>query len=456
MALAWVSPGFAEPYSSPEDTSECAFQVTLEQQTNSLISGAGSNLLCIQEKIEEICTNLGNQPTCDYNLLRQSGGTNDPDMDWAIIHWMEATYGCNFDPSQWYVQSTCTLAMDSNCQPVPYLPSTICGSFDYVTPISLVVSGSPYDLSDVTSYSSFPLSPNSQGVTEWKASSRTPLLVYDDGSGPINSPEKLFGPFAFGKSWEDGFAALSSLDKNQDGAVNGAEFANLKLWFDNNQDGVADAGEIKSLDEVGVTALYTTPDSDRSRGLIASHGFDQTVDGATVKKPSVDWTAKQYDSISSLLPSVVNSNLRPGFSRANSVGQSNGELNQASMGAKQLMGLWLSEIVENNSIKGAKSLIAFDTSSNEPHGMAVTEMPVKKGPGNVKSLVGSYAIKDITVSDNNDISFRTQLPSGKWIASSGKLGRNGLQMTGTSSVEDENGRVIKYHFKAAKFVDQRK
>lgn len=50
---------------------------------------------------------------------------------------------------------------------------------------------------------------------------------------------------------------LKAFDSNGDGMLNALDerFAEFKLWFDSNSNGVSDAGEIKSLAEVGLTSL---------------------------------------------------------------------------------------------------------------------------------------------------------------------------------------------------------
>ena len=55
----------------------------------------------------------------------------------------------------------------------------------------------------------------------------------------------------------DGFDALSQQDTNADGVVNSADanFANLRVWQDLNQDGVSQDGELKTLTELGIASI---------------------------------------------------------------------------------------------------------------------------------------------------------------------------------------------------------
>lgn len=61
----------------------------------------------------------------------------------------------------------------------------------------------------------------------------------------------------FGSVRDSGFADLGALDSNKDGAITAADrdFGKLTVWQDKNQDGLTDAGELKSLTELGITRI---------------------------------------------------------------------------------------------------------------------------------------------------------------------------------------------------------
>ncbi|HQV14315.1 MAG TPA: calcium-binding protein, partial [Denitromonas sp.] len=87
------------------------------------------------------------------------------------------------------------------------------------------------------------------------------LLVLDkDGNGSIDSGAELFG-IDYVKSdntkASDGFDALRDLDSNADGVfdANDAQFANVQVWRDLDQDGVSDAGELMSLTDAGIASI---------------------------------------------------------------------------------------------------------------------------------------------------------------------------------------------------------
>ena len=87
------------------------------------------------------------------------------------------------------------------------------------------------------------------------------LLVYDrDGNGSIDSGRELFGDSTAlytGGTAADGFAALAQEDTNLDGLVNAADanFANLRIWRDLNQDGISQTGELFTLASQNIVAL---------------------------------------------------------------------------------------------------------------------------------------------------------------------------------------------------------
>ena len=59
---------------------------------------------------------------------------------------------------------------------------------------------------------------------------------------------------------------LASLDSNHDGKLSGAELNNLSTWVDTNENGIADAGEIKTLAQAGMTEIRATDYSFYARG----------------------------------------------------------------------------------------------------------------------------------------------------------------------------------------------
>lgn len=81
-------------------------------------------------------------------------------------------------------------------------------------------------------------------------------LVYDsDGTGCISSALQMFGAVTFWIFWQDGYCALESLDEDGDRMLRGSELEGLALWQDNNQDGICDLGEVRSVQSLGIIAI---------------------------------------------------------------------------------------------------------------------------------------------------------------------------------------------------------
>ena len=134
------------------------------------------------------------------------------------------------------------------------------------------------------------------------------LLVMDlDGSGNIEDGREVFSPVFDGGNYIDGLEALATLDTNGDGMIdaNDQVFGSLQLWQDVNQNGVVDAGELRSLTDHGIAgiSLNTTPTSERLDGqqLMATGSFT-FADGSVGSFVEVDFDkliAPQQDALSS-------------------------------------------------------------------------------------------------------------------------------------------------------------
>ncbi|MEN9484799.1 MAG: hypothetical protein RJB37_2679, partial [Pseudomonadota bacterium] len=127
------------------------------------------------------------------------------------------------------------------------------------------------------------------------------LLVRDlNGDGQISDGRELFGmatQLASGDRAGDGYAALRALDSNHDDRLTAADahFSELKVWVDADTDGVADAGELKSLADLGIVSmdLTTQTGSQGDNGnVIALSSSYETADGQTHQMADV-WFAKE-------------------------------------------------------------------------------------------------------------------------------------------------------------------
>ena len=84
----------------------------------------------------------------------------------------------------------------------------------------------------------------------------------------------------------NGYEALADLDSNHDGTVSNTDinFADLKVWTDTNANGISDAGELHSLEDLGIVSFNLNPvgtstkDHGNTVGLVSSY---QTSDGSS-------------------------------------------------------------------------------------------------------------------------------------------------------------------------------
>jgi Ca2+-binding RTX toxin-like protein len=96
--------------------------------------------------------------------------------------------------------------------------------------------------------------------TGWVSGDDAFLVIDKNGNGTIDSGLELFGDSTVksnGLNATDGFDALADLDSNADGVVNNqdTQFTNLKLWRDLNQDGESQAGELFTLNDLGIIGI---------------------------------------------------------------------------------------------------------------------------------------------------------------------------------------------------------
>ncbi|MGM9991298.1 MAG: hypothetical protein ACI376_00375 [Candidatus Bruticola sp.] len=90
-------------------------------------------------------------------------------------------------------------------------------------------------------------------LTEWVGANDGLLCrVSADGS--------MTGANFFGNTngYANGYDEMSSLDANNDGVLSGAELEGLYVWQDRNGNGIADKGELASVQELGITSIGVT------------------------------------------------------------------------------------------------------------------------------------------------------------------------------------------------------
>jgi hypothetical protein len=198
------------------------------------------------------------------------------------------------------------------------------------SPLSLIWD-EKWNLDDDVRTVSFPLNPSQPGrYFFWKASAKAPLVVWDpEHTGKITSAAQLFGNWTWGGKktarndvsaladtaraaagpWSNAYEALATLDTNFDHEISGDELLPLGLWFDRDQDGVADAGEVLPITNSGVTKLFY--EGARSVGSAAGSdvaltvGYEQNAGSSVKRGRSIDWYSAPANDGAALLGHVI-------------------------------------------------------------------------------------------------------------------------------------------------------
>lgn len=110
-------------------------------------------------------------------------------------------------------------------------------------------------------------------VMEW-VGTNDGLLCRPNADGTVKGTN-LFGS---ANGYENGYDELASIDANKDGILTGAELDGIMVWQDENHNGVADKGELKNLESLGITSISTI-----NRDMTGTY----TRNGKTYK--SFDW-----------------------------------------------------------------------------------------------------------------------------------------------------------------------
>jgi Ca2+-binding RTX toxin-like protein len=112
---------------------------------------------------------------------------------------------------------------------------------------------------------------NGDGIaddTGWMSGGDGMLVIDRDGSGSITHVSEL-SFLAEKEGAASAWDGLSVLDSSRDGKIDAKDtrFGELKIWADHNGDGISQAGEIKSLTELGITeiSLRTTSSGENGR-----------------------------------------------------------------------------------------------------------------------------------------------------------------------------------------------
>lgn len=131
--------------------------------------------------------------------------------------------------------------------------------------------------------------------TSWPwLQSHAAFLVWDgDGSGTIRDGRQLFGTYTWGVFWRDGFEAISMLDDDGDGTINGAELKGIRVWQDLNGNAACDSSEVRDLSEMGIRAIRCSATGMDGSSPLAPEGILMS-NGS--HRPLWDWVLRPIDT----------------------------------------------------------------------------------------------------------------------------------------------------------------
>ncbi|HMO01991.1 MAG TPA: hypothetical protein PKD37_01265 [Oligoflexia bacterium] len=363
-----------------------------------------------------------------------------------------------------------SLYLDSDCKPVTRRQTDppICGEFDinmYInsvhSPLVLTINQPKDESEPKPFYSRFPLSKNPQDKGKWYSwpdGRYHALLVMLDKNGKVTGPEQLFGTFTDPKllgvkqtveKFNNGYYALSLLDKNGDGAVSRDEFPkNLALWQDNG-DGVFQDNEKLSLAELGITKIFTrpmTPNPELEKDI-----FVDPVMGDIAL--AVGYETEKPDASGKLAKSTGSS-----FDFFSLAYDRNPATEMPVEAQTRLAGAWkfATQIRTAEETKNSNGVLVFGALGENIVGYAIAEYQLQeKDPSGAERMVRFYPLKpgvaDLQTDGKIKLAFSVPGEFGKETRTTATITANGDLMEGYSQLLDAKGEVLmEYPWRATK------
>ena len=179
------------------------------------------------------------------------------------------------------------------------------------SPIVLDLDGDRSFSRSISDGAQFDLYDQGKPVATGWVSSGDGLLVLDrNGDGSINSGAELFGTstrLANGNTARDGYEALREFDIDGDGRISAQDsiWSSLRVWVDSGTLGQTEAGELKTLDSLGITSLNLQTDHTVSKdngNLVGITSSYQTGDGQTNAMADIWFVADRDAAVASNAP----------------------------------------------------------------------------------------------------------------------------------------------------------
>ena len=160
-------------------------------------------------------------------------------------------------------------------------------------PLTLDLDGDGLETTGIAATNPIQFDHDGDGIkngTGWVLSDDAFLVLDKNGNGSIDNGRELFGDSTIksnGQTAADGFDALADLDSNADGKISNldAQFANLRLWRDLNQDGISQTGELFTLSTLNIASINVAKTANSQTltngNQIADLGTFTKTDGST-------------------------------------------------------------------------------------------------------------------------------------------------------------------------------
>ena len=141
--------------------------------------------------------------------------------------------------------------------------------------------------------------------TGWVSADDGILVRDSNGNGTVDGARELFG-----SATQDGFAVLETMDTNGDGRVDMADvgFQELYVWQDANQNGQADAGELKQLSDLGISSVSVVRQAVGTTNQGHTVGYEAAftrADGSTGTSQTIYFQTDNRDTVGDNTPDFV-------------------------------------------------------------------------------------------------------------------------------------------------------
>jgi Ca2+-binding RTX toxin-like protein len=258
--------------------------INLTPSINRFISTTTTSPLTSQtEAINPNQSVNSNNTTLSSSATDSYGGVGNVNTDNGILAYINNTINNNLSPARWnlnqeYIASPSVQNFRADYS--LWTPETKAVGLNMFAngvqntlptdPLVLDLNGDGVKLTD---FSSDPVlfdidnDGGNKELTGW-VSKEDGIVVMDlNGNGKIDNISETFSEYFNGavgtggnageKKYTNGFTALKSLDSNNDNQFTSADTAwnQVKVWQDANHNGQTDAGELKTLTELGITSI---------------------------------------------------------------------------------------------------------------------------------------------------------------------------------------------------------